>query len=101
MSADALGQAELPDIKRLGLGHGTNYRMKGFVVGQGVDAMGATGELDDAVSGGRHSGLVATTKYTKYKVAAATSRLNLLYEPVAACLRFRVFRLFRGLKCRL
>jgi hypothetical protein len=49
---DALGQAQLPDIQGLGFDDRADHGMKGLVVGEGMDAVRAVGELDDPVSGG-------------------------------------------------
>jgi hypothetical protein len=46
MALEALDQAQLPDIQRLGFRHRANHRMKRLVVGKGMDAVGAIGEFD-------------------------------------------------------
>jgi hypothetical protein len=48
---EALDQAQLPDIERLGFGDRADHRMKGLVMGEGMDAVGAIGEFDYSVSG--------------------------------------------------
>ena len=48
---DALGEAQLPDIQGLGFDDRADHGMEGLVVGQGMDAVRAIGELDDPVSG--------------------------------------------------
>jgi hypothetical protein len=48
----------LPDIQSLGFGDGADDRMKGLVMGEGMDAVRAIGEPNDSVSSG---GLHRTT----------------------------------------
>ena len=52
VTLEPLDQAQLPDIQRLGLGHRADDRMKRLVMGEGMDAVRAIGELNDSVSGG-------------------------------------------------
>ena len=51
VSANPFHQAQLFDIKRLRLGHGSNDGMKCLAIGQRMDAVDAVGEPDDFVSG--------------------------------------------------
>ena len=52
VTPEALGQAQLADIQRLGLGDRADHWMKRLVMGQGMDAVRPIGELDYSVSGG-------------------------------------------------
>ncbi len=49
---EAFDEAELADIERLGFGDGADDGMEGFVMGEGMDAVGAIGKLNDPVCGG-------------------------------------------------
>jgi hypothetical protein len=49
---DALDQAQLPDIQRLGFGDWADHGVKRLVVSEGMDAVRPVGELNDSVSGG-------------------------------------------------
>jgi hypothetical protein len=56
VAPETFNQPKLPDIQRLRLGDGADDRVEGLGMGQRVNAMSATGELDDSVSGGRGHG---------------------------------------------
>ena len=73
---EALDQAQLPDIQGVGFGDRADHGMEGLVVGQGMDAVGAIGELDDSVSGGgRHGGnLEHGTAEAKFKERARAAK---------------------------
>ena len=71
VTLEALDQAQLADIQRLGLGHRADNRMKRLVMGEGMDAVRAIGELNNSVSGG---GLHGTT----FEDAAAAAKLKAL-----------------------
>ena len=47
---EAFRKPELPDVQGLGLGDGANDGVKSFPFGQGADAGGAVGQLDQGVS---------------------------------------------------
>lgn len=49
---EALNQPQLADIQRFGFGDRADHRMKGLVMGQGMDAVRPVGEFDESVSGG-------------------------------------------------
>jgi hypothetical protein len=49
---EALDQAELANIQGLGFGDRADDGMEGLVVREGMDAVGAIGELNDSVCGG-------------------------------------------------
>jgi hypothetical protein len=49
---ESLDQAELPDIQGVGFGDRADHGVKRLVVSEGMDAVGAIGELNDSVSGG-------------------------------------------------
>ncbi|MCX6923262.1 MAG: hypothetical protein NT154_08650 [Verrucomicrobia bacterium] len=48
----ALDQAQLANIQRLRFGDRADHGMKGLVMGEGMDAVRAVGELNESVSGG-------------------------------------------------
>ena len=52
VTLETLDQAQLAHIQRLGLDYRADDRMKGLVMGEGMDAVRAIGELNDSVSGG-------------------------------------------------
>ena len=52
MTLETLDQAQLPHIQRLGLDYRADHRMKGLVMGEGMDAVRAIGKLNNSVSGG-------------------------------------------------
>jgi hypothetical protein len=46
VTLEPFDQAQLADVQRLGFGDRADHRMKGFVMGQGMNAVRSVGELD-------------------------------------------------------
>ncbi len=56
VALEAVDEAELADVEGLGFGNGADDGVEGLVVGEGMDAVRAIGELYDSVSGGGFHG---------------------------------------------
>jgi len=72
---EALDQAQLTDIQRLGLGHRADDRMERLVMGQRMDAVRPIGEPNDSVSGGGLHG-------TNFQHPAAEAKLKARERPL-------------------
>jgi hypothetical protein len=94
VTLEALGQAELPDIQRLGFDDRTDHGMKGFAMGEGMDAVRAVGELNESVAGGSFHGRTfvhgATEAKLKERVPPELWRTKAVGRDLAPPARTRV-----------